>query len=220
MDIDNEKRYSQAEDDFIHYLEKNRFSRRSIDSAMMAEYLVKRNHLRQLSLKGKLKNISQWLEELSEQTGEKILVAGNFSEPLEKLSIQFDAELLDGSKSAQQKRDIIKRWAKNKKQFMIANIQAVGTGTDGLQDACSVICVLDPTDKPSTMDQLISRLERIGQTKPVQVYMLFSSRTIDAHIWEAVKNKKRVTDAVNRGIDISENVDVDDAIVRAYLKRV
>ena len=219
IDISNKKEYLKAEDKFIEYLTEN-YSKQKVDSAMMAEFLVQRNHLRQLSLKGKIKGIEQWLEDFMEQSDEKVLVVGNFREPLETLAINFDSELIDGSKNAFEKRDLIKKWSTNKKQFLLGNIAAIGTGTDGLQDNCNTLVICDLPEKPSTLDQLIGRLERIGQKNAISVYFLLSKETIDMKLWEAIEFKRKITEAVNKGKDVGTQKSIDDLIAQSYLKRV
>lgn len=218
IDIDNKRAYKQAEDDFIDYLTNN-YSAIEVDNARNAEYLVQRNHLRQLSLKGKSAGIIDWLEDFTENTREKALVVGNFTEVLLDLSIQFDAELINGDMDAKEKREAIKKWNKDKKkQFMFAGIKAVGTGTDGLQENCSTLVILDLPDKPSVVDQLVSRLERMGQKNSIFVYFLLNRETIDMRLWEAIGMKREVTEAINKG-KVVQMIDVDKLIMLSYLKR-
>jgi len=219
IEITNKKEYIKAEERFIDYLTE-KFTYDVVDRAMMAEFLVQRNHLRQLSLKGKLKGIEEWLEDLMEQTDEKILVVGNFTEPLVKLSINFDSEIIDGSKNAQQKRELIQKWSKNKKQVMLGNISAMGTGVDGLQENCSIMVIVDLPDKPSLLKQLVSRLERIGQKNCVYIYYLLCKDTIDIKLWESLEKKREIIEAVNSGKQVNTKFDINKYLMDSYLKRV
>jgi len=213
--LSNSKTYSKAKERFISYLTDN-FSSEVVDKALNAEYLVQRNHLRQLSLKGKQKGFIDWLENFREETDEKILVVSNFTEPLDVLSIHFDADIIDGRLDSKQKRDAIKYWAVNKSQFLFANIRAIGTGTDGLQDICSNMVVLDLPDKSYILDQLKARLERIGQKSNIFVYYLLSRETIDIDLWENVEESRRVSDGINKGIKV-EPRDLNKIILCNYL---
>ena len=217
IDIDNLKMYCKAEDSFIEYMEEN-FSKMKVDSALMAQFLVQRDKLRQLSVVGKIKGIKEWLEDFIEQSTEKVLIVGNYTEPLQKLSEYLSCEIIDGSKDAFQKRELIKNWSTNKKQFMLGNIRAVGTGTDGLQDSCSTLVIIDLPDKPSTLDQLISRLERIGQKNAINVYFLLSQLTIDMHLWEVIEAKRQIMEAINKGKKV-EQIDINTLLIKSYLKR-
>lgn len=218
IEINNEKAYKKAESNFIDYIQEN-FTSNKIDSAMMAQFLVQRNTLRQLSIEGKVKGIISYLEDLSEATTEKVLVIGNYTKPLQTLSKHFKSGLIDGSVSAIKKREEIKKWNENKNQFLFANCIAIGTGTDGLQQNCSQMVIIDLPDKPSTLDQTISRLERIGQKNNINIYYLLSKQTIDMLIWEAINNKRKISSQINKGVDI-ESVDINDIMINYYLKRI
>jgi SWI/SNF-related matrix-associated actin-dependent regulator 1 of chromatin subfamily A len=219
IDITNRKEYKKAEDNFIEYIEEN-FSSGKLESAMLAEYLVQRNQLRLMSIAGKLKGIEAWLEDLKEQTNEKVLVVGNYTESLNYLSIKFDAELINGSMDAYQKREAINLWNKfKKKQFIFGNCRAIGTGTDGLQANCSTMVIIDLPDKPSTLDQTISRLERIGVKNAINIYYLLSNETIDTQLWDSIQAKKQITEAINKGKDVKP-INFDDLLIKSYLKRL
>ena len=107
----------------------------------------------------------------------------------------------------------------NKKQFLFGNIKAIGTGTDGLQTNCSTIVVLDMPEKPSLLDQTISRIERIGVKNAINVYYLLSKITIDAVMWDAIQQKRQITEAVNKGLSV-DIVNIDDLIFKHYLKSI
>jgi SWI/SNF-related matrix-associated actin-dependent regulator 1 of chromatin subfamily A len=217
IEITNYKEYINAEDDFIQYM-RNNYSKMKVDSALMAEFLVQRNHLRQLSVKGKLKGISDWLEDFIDQSNEKVLVVGNFTSPLTKLSIEFNGELIDGDMDAKQKREAILRWQKDDKQFLFANCKAVGTGTDGLQENCSILVVIDLPDKPSILDQTISRIERIGVKNFISVYYLLCRDTIDMKLWDMVEDKKKITEAINKGQEY-DKIDSTLYMMQKYLNK-
>lgn len=216
IEISNKKEYKKAESNFINYIQEN-FSKSKIDSALMAEFLVQRNTLRQLSIEGKIKGIINYLDDLRESTDEKVLIIGNYTKPLQMLSKHFNSSLIDGSVSAVKKREEIKKWNSNKNQFLFVNCIAIGTGTDGLQNNCNVMVIIDLPEKPSILDQTVSRLERIGQKNAISVYYLLSKQTIDMLIWETINEKRKISSQVNKGIDI-ETVDIDDVILKYYLK--
>ncbi len=214
--ITNKKEYLKAENNFIDYINKN-FTREKFDSAMMAQCLVQRNLLRQLSVDGKVKSIIKFLDDLKEQTSEKVLIVGNYSNSLKTLSNHFKNILIDGSLTAIKKREEIKKWNNNKQQFLFTNCIAIGTGTDGLQDKCSSMVIIDLPSKPSILDQTISRLERIGQKNNINIYYLLSKQTIDMVIWAAIQLKRKISNEVNKGIE-TEIIDIDKVIINHYLK--
>ena len=57
-------------------------------------------------------------------------------------------------------------------------------------------------DKFTTLDQTNSRLERMGQKNNINVFYLLCPDTIDTYMAELVEGKKKVTDAINKGVDV------------------
>ena len=57
-------------------------------------------------------------------------------------------------------------------------------------------------DKFTTLDQTNSRLERMGQKNTINVFYLLCPDTIDVYMAELVEEKKKVTDAINKGVDV------------------
>ena len=73
------------------------------------------------------------------------------------------------------------------KRFIVGVIQAMGTGTDGLQRVCSAMVVLSELEgRPSEMEQLYRRLTRTGQERPVRIIKILARNTYDAGIMSAI----------------------------------
>ena len=199
VDITNKREYEKAERDVISYLEAKDVEK--VDAAINAENLVKLNILKELSLKGKMKNIEVFLKEWSETVEDKLLVFGVRRVPLKELAQKFNGLLIQGGISSKEKHDIVKRFQTSKDQFLFANIDAVGTGVDGLQECCSNLVYIELPDKFTTLEQTNARLERIGQRDSINVFYLLCPSTIDCYISEMLENKKKITDAINKGLD-------------------
>lgn len=81
----------------------------------------------------------------------------------------------------------------------LGQINACGTGTDGLQRVCSNMLVLEFPWDPGTRDQLESRLDRNGQTMPVLVRYLVHNGSLSARIAKTILHKEGVINkAVNQ----------------------
>lgn len=61
----------------------------------------------------------------------------------------------------------------------LGNIQAAGTGVDGLQAVCSDVAFVELCGSPSDMDQGSSRLHRLGQQGCVTAHFLLAPGTVD-----------------------------------------
>lgn len=72
--------------------------------------------------------------------------------------------------------------------------------------------------RPAELEQATGRIDRMGQTQTMNVYFLLSSDTIDTQIRELLDGKIKVTDAVNKGIDVQ--VSRDDSMDIALIKKL
>lgn len=203
-DLKNKSKYESAEKDFIQFLIDNKEDEDKIDKALRAEHLVKMNALKQLSLECKIDSIKEWIREFLEANEEeKLVVFGVMTQPLEQLFSSFKESVLITGTVLQKKKEKLLEQFKTQKdcRILFANIQCIGTGVDGLQHVCSNMALIEFPQRPSDLEQVISRLDRSGQTNPVIVYYLLSKDTIDSQLWEMLKSKKEVTNIVNKGFD-------------------
>lgn len=201
--IDNEKEYCRAENDLLHYLEGIDVAR--ANSAVNAPHLVMLNTLKQLSIKGKLKFIQAYISDWMEANVDRQLVVfGVHREPLQTLADYFQAPVIQGGISIEEKQHTVDDFAALKHRLLFANIQSAGTGTDGLQTHCSDMIFMELPDRSTDIDQTIARLERMGQQNSVTVTYLLSPQTIDVEMMETLDDKRILTDAINAGRNSNE----------------
>lgn len=216
IEISNLKEYETAETNLIEYLREN-YSVMRAESAKMAEFLVLRNTLRQLSSKGKIKEIINEIDNFIESTDRKLVIFGIFTDTLKKLASHYKSYLVDGSVPGKYKSEIINDFKINDDRVLFGNIQALGTGTDGLQEVCSDLWIIDLPDRPGDVDQVIGRVERSGATRGINVNFVLSKQTIDLLLWDFIEGKRIVTDAVNRGIE-SKSIDFNEILISKYMR--
>lgn len=211
--ISNVKEYKKAEDNLIDYL--NEIDVEKADRAGNAPHLVKLSTLKDLSLKGKMKSVQVFLDEWKEISEEKLLVFGVRREPLQKLAAKYKAPIIQGGMSPKEKFAAVQRYKSGDDQFLFANIDAIGTGVDGLQECCSNLAYIELPDKFTTLDQANSRLERMGQRNDINIFYLLCPDTIDTYMAELVEEKKKVTDSINKGIDVDvSEIDVNFMLIK------
>lgn len=112
---------------------------------------------------------------------------------------KFGVVWLDGRKSPAQKKLAVDEFCRNDKvRGFVGNIQAAGTGTDGLQDVCSHCFIAEPDWVPSNMEQPVSRLDRIGQKNPVNCEIFVAPGSVSEKILVRALEKLNV---INRVMD-------------------
>lgn len=203
-EITNKKAYKAAEEDLLEFIFNHFKDEEKVEKAARAEFLVKMNLLKQLSLEGKVKAIKKWIEEwLEANEDDKLLVFGSHSTILKDIQKLFKNSLLVIGETTGKKREkVLSDFSfEPSKRLLFANMGCLGTGVDGLQKVCSNMAILELPPRPSDLVQVIGRLERSGQENPVTIQYLLSSSTIDKDLWEMLKNKKSVTDMLNKGFE-------------------
>lgn len=147
-----------------------------------------------------------------------MIVFGITTDILERLGKEFkNSEVVTGKYSTEEKMRKVETW-KKEKTFLFANIASLSTGIDGLQKYCYNMSFLELPQRPAELEQATGRIDRMGQTQTMNVYFLLSSDTIDTQIRELLDGKIKVTDAVNKGIDVQ--VSRDDSMDIALIKKL
>lgn len=161
--------------------------------------------LKRLSIEGKLPFIITYIKEwLEANENEQLLVFGVHREPLQKLAEVFKAPVIQGGISGVKKQEIVEKFSRGECPVLFANIQSAGTGTDGLQENCSNMIYIELPDKFTDIEQVNSRLERMGQRNSINITYLLSTETIDMEMKDIVMNKSLITGVVNRGMSEEE----------------
>jgi len=120
---------------------------------------------------------------------------------------EYGAVVVDGSVSRKNKQRNIQAFIHNpSKRIIIAQINAAGTGLDGLQRVCHHVVHCEPEWSEGIDAQLVGRLKRFGQTKPIYVDRIIAVDTFDQKVTKARLKKKVVLDkllATNVRIEMS-----------------
>jgi SWI/SNF-related matrix-associated actin-dependent regulator 1 of chromatin subfamily A len=219
IEISNRKEYNKAEFDLLEYLKQNK-SLVASQKAANAEQLVLLKTLRMLSGKGKVESCNEFIQNFIESTDRKLLIFGVHRETLDGIVNRFGCMRIDGQTDSSKRLPMVERFMKNSDRVMCGNIKSLGLGTDGLQECCSDIFILELPDTPGDIDQTISRLERFGQKNAINVYIGLALKTIDIKLWDSLQRKKRVIDGVNKGTTIETTFNIMNDILFSYLKNI
>lgn len=225
MDITNRKEYDLAEEDLVAYYKKAAAEdenflksishltnieqeKRIIDyaeemgrKAEYAEDLMRLSALRKLASKGKMKEVKSWIKDFLE-TGEQLVVFGHHKEAIEEIVEEFNALKINGDVPIKDRQQIVDDFQNGKNRLIVLNIQSGGTGLT-LTSSTNVAFIELPWT-PGEVAQCEDRCHRIGTKSAVNIYFLLGRNTIDMHMFELLKKKRVITEAVNRGEDITD----------------
>jgi len=115
---------------------------------------------------------------------------GKARERLTEAGIPF--EYLDGSTS--HRSDVIDRFREGDAPVFLISLKAGGFGLN-LTEA-DYVFLLDPWWNPAAEEQAVDRTHRIGQTRPVNVYRMVATGTIEEKVMALKEQKARLFDAV------------------------
>ena len=130
--------------------------------------------------------IVEYAKDFLEGSDEKLTIFGWHLDVLdifEQELSRFGTVRIDGRKSANARQkavdDFIER---DNVRVFIGNIQAAGTGLDGLQKVCSRCYLAEPDWVPAQNEQAVSRLDRIGQENVVTAEIFVAPGSISEKI--------------------------------------
>lgn len=210
--------YQEAETDFISWMRKNNRSR--LSRVMKAKQINQITHLRILAAQLKTKPVIKWLGNwLDKHPGEKILVFAIHRGFVRALRRRFEhtAVVIDGSTSSEKRKIAVRQFRQNPStRMMIGNIQAAGTGLDGLQVASAVAFVEFPW-RPGDVIQGEDRAYRIGTTQKVRVYFLVAEDTIEDRLCKLIQKKQNDVSAVLDGSTQTNSLNLFDDLVQEMM---
>jgi len=162
----------------------------------------------------KLELLVTTLQELREE-GHKCLVFSQFvkhldliREALTEEGISF--EYLDGSTPAAERQNRVDQFQSGASDVFLISLKAGGTGLN--LTAADYVIHMDPWWNPAVEDQATDRAHRIGQDKPVMVYRLISSNTIEDEILKLHDTKRDLVAGVLDGSQAAGKMSTDDLI--------
>lgn len=137
------------------------------------------------------------LEELLESyraEGRKVAVFSFFRRVLDEVAaLAGDALLITGDQSSEERLAAVDAFGARQGFAVIAlQVEAGGQGIN-LQ-AAQVVILMEPQLKPSTENQAIARVRRMGQTRAVTVHRLIAEDTVDEWLVELIARKQALFD--------------------------
>ena len=162
----------------------------------------------------KLESFVQLVDELH-TNHHRALVFSQFTSHLALVRQRLDKEgisylYLDGSTTAKERLRLVDEFQHGDMPLFLISLKAGGLGLN--LTAADYVVHLDPWWNPAIEDQASDRAYRIGQHKPVTVYRLIASGTIEDKIIELHKTKKNMADALLEGGNISASLSREEMV--------
>ena len=206
-EITNRKEYMDAERDLIMYLQKYKDADdEKIEKALRGEVMVRINILRQISARGKVRDVIEFVKDFREN-GKKIILFCSLHEVVDQLKRYFPTAVsVTGRDSQDEKQRAVDAFQNNPKaDIIICSIKAAGVGLT-LTASSNVAFVEFPWTYADCC-QCEDRAHRIGQKDSVTSYYFLGRRTIDEKVYRIIQEKKNIANAVTGSTeDIEENI--------------
>lgn len=160
----------------------------------------------QTQLKGaKLTAFMELADELV-RGGHKVLVFSQFvghlaqvRQALDRAGFQY--QYLDGSTPERERQRSVKAFQSGEGDLFLISLKAGGQGLN--LTAADYVVHLDPWWNPAVEDQASDRAHRIGQTRPVTVYRLVISDSVEENILRLHRSKRSLAADFLEGADAS-----------------
>ena len=206
-EITNRKEYMDAERDLIMYLQKYKDADDDkIEKALRGEVMVRINILRQISARGKVRDVIEFVKDFREN-GKKIILFCSLHEVVDQLKRYFPTAVsVTGRDSQDEKQRAVDAFQNNPKaDIIICSIKAAGVGLT-LTASSNVAFVEFPWTYADCC-QCEDRAHRIGQKDSVTCYYFLGRRTIDEKVYRIIQEKKNIANAVTGSTEyIEENI--------------
>ncbi len=158
------------------------------------------------SFSTKLEYLDELFEQIWQDPDRKVVLFSEWTTMLDLIEkrlkrFELDYVRLDGSVPQAKRQQLVHRFQKNPVCRLFMTTNAGSTGLN-LQAANTVINVELPWN-PAVLEQRISRAHRMGQKRPVDVYMLVSVNTFEERLLDTLADKR---DLAMAALDPESNV--------------
>lgn len=150
------------------------------------------------------------LEILKESAPNKIIIFSGFKKALVRLASFVEEPIFWLTSGVDVKAELAAWKGEDSRLLFMTSAGAMG---HNLQEKCSMMVVLSSLHNPRMMDQLLARISRMGQEKPVTYYVLDSNSRVEQKLHANTAEKNELSDNVFRNTDLAKMV-----MVGSYLE--
>ncbi len=174
---------------------------------------------------GKVRALLALLARLLADPQEKAVVFTEFVDTLEMLARVLDREgwqgryvTYHGATPPQEREAIRSRFLEDPQVRIFLATDAASEGIN-LQKACKRLIHLEIPWNPNRYEQRNGRIDRYGQTRPPEIYLLVATRSLEQRVAQIVVEKlERIADqlgSVSNVFPLAARVDMDEFLARA-----
>ena len=210
--ISTQREYNEAIADLEDYLKRYRQATdEQIQRSMRGEIMVKIGILKNISARGKLKDVIDYVSDVVD-SGEKIILFVHLREVADTLKKFFPAAVsILGQDDLQTRQRNIDAFQKDEKvQVIICSIKAAGVGIT--LTASSRVAFVELPWHPADCEQCEDRAHRIGQLDSVQCTYFLGKDTIDEWIYKLINEKRDMSRQIT-----GANDEVEESIMNGVL---
>lgn len=208
-DISTRKEYADAEASLVQYLIRYKDADdEKIARALRGEIMVMIGILKNISARGKLKDVFEFVDDILE-SGEKLVIFAHLKEVISAIHKQYpDAVTITGDDSAASRQYAVDSFQKNPDQkLIICSIKAAGVGLT--LTASSRVAFVELPWTAADCDQCEDRCHRIGQHDSVTCTYFLGQNTIDEKIYRIIQTKREIAATVTGASEQIEESIVD-----------
>lgn len=105
----------------------------------------------------------------------------------------YGVVVVDGSTPSKDRQKAVEKFrTDNNCRVFLGQIEAAGTGIDGLQDVCDTVIFAEITWVPGQIDQAADRCHRIGQKNAVLAQFLIIENSVDEDVLDSITRKRAI----------------------------
>lgn len=211
-DISTRKEYKDALADLEDYLKKYKHATDDqVARSMRGEVMVKIGILKNISARGKLADVVEYVTDVVE-SGEKIVIFAHLRDIQKEIYKHFPgAVTIWGEDDGPTRQRNVDRFQKDPNiKVIICSIKAAGVGIT--LTASSRVAFVELPWHPADSEQCEDRCHRIGQKDSVQCTYFLGKNTIDEWIFKIIDKKRAVANTITGAKDDVEQSVMDGVI--------
>ncbi len=194
--ISTRREYSEAEANLIKYLIKYKEADdEKIARALRGEVMVLIGILKNISARGKLADVFEFVNDIME-SGEKLVLFAHLKEVIQAIHKHYpDAVTITGDDSTLQRQQAVDSFQNDPEtKLIICSIKAAGVGLT--LTASSRVAFVELPWTAADCDQCEDRCHRIGQKDSVTCTYFLGEDTIDEKIYRIIQTKREIAATV------------------------